>query len=206
MIRELVSREALDVDEVGYWRRMPRVVGLGFGALMGVFVYLDLGAAFDGWRRAVLALAMGVSSGVFFGAVFPRQFRRSVRRMLDKNYAGVAPFEAPPPPGLALDYRLPASLRERGGGLVSGALYLGPEDVVFVPHARGGRPATVHVCHPRQAEPTLYRTRVGGLQRLFLERGPLVVELGQAGMRRAFVVPDPEATLVRLEEVVGRSV
>jgi hypothetical protein len=204
MIRELVSREALDVDEVGYWRRMPLVVGVAFGGLMALFALLmPLGPPIEGSMRAVRALAIGLSSGLIFALLFPRQFRRSVRRLLDKRYAGVAPFDAPPPAGMALDYRLPASLQDRGGGLVSGVLYLGPEDVVFVPHARGRTPSVVHVCHPRHAGPTARRARVNRLQRVFLERAPIVVELGQAGMRRAFLVPDPAFTVPRLEEILG---
>jgi hypothetical protein len=80
----LVALEAYDVDETGYWRRLPWVTGLFFGVAMAFMTPLIPSTSYSPAMTAVLSFAIG---GPIFGLFFPMGLRRQIRGIWAGLYA-----------------------------------------------------------------------------------------------------------------------
>lgn len=206
MVKQLIPRSTLDVDETGYWNRMPFVVGLLFGIAMGFAPFVIPGSkqAVHPIGRFGMAFGVALFGGTAFGLAAPLLLRRKIRRMLDKAYRGEPPYVALAPPELAFEYRLPATLWSVSSK-VGGVLYFGPSDVVFVPHTgagRGGTAQAMHLGSPATLHPQPRPASLGPWARLLVERPPTLVDLGEGEDRRGFLVPSPSSTLTEIRSLL----
>jgi hypothetical protein len=205
-MKQLVPREAMDIDETGYWSRMPIAVGIFFGSFMGATCLLMPlpGDQSHAYVRALAALVVALVSGILFGIGFPLRFRKAMRRMQDKVYLGEPPFNGVPPPNLSLEYRLPATLVD-GSPSVGGALYFGPSDVLFVPHPSGKRGTeTLRLGSPATIEFQPRHGRLTAWNRLFLARAATIVDVVSGDNRRSFIIPAPSSTITEIDAVLTR--
>lgn len=206
MMKQVVPRSAFDVDETGYWHRMPIAEGLIFGIAMGLASFVIPGTRHAGDALGRLGIASGVAlfGGAAFGLAFPLLMRRKIRGMLDKAYRGERPYLAPAPLELVLEYRLPATLWSQSGK-VGGVLYFGPSDVVFVPHAGTrveGITQTMRLGCPATLYPQTRPATLGLWSRLLVVKPPTLVDLGEGEKRRCFLVPAPSSTLPEILSIL----
>jgi hypothetical protein len=130
----LAPRHLYDDDELGMTSRLPWITGVLFGGMMGL---VTLGAELG--ERSIAgalayALVMGVALGAVFGWIFPRMLGPTVRRAMDRWYAGDPTVVPAPADGYT--YRLPCSVLRASNRVVSGVLYLGPRGLRFDPLLR----------------------------------------------------------------------
>ena len=88
-MENLIPRAAYDHDETGYWRRLPYAAGMMFATLTVLtdFVFSSMPNRFYPPTLAGM-IVRGAFSGLFFGSLFPLLFRRKMRRITDRLYAG----------------------------------------------------------------------------------------------------------------------
>lgn len=142
-MRNIIPLTAYYGDETGTWKRLPFVCGLYFGFAMAIFAAIypidDSGLFYSRATRVVFAFFFG---GIGFGILFPFLARRKARTMQRDLYIGKPSIDEPPPPNKRLEYRFPCTLvREHLSSVVGGAMYLGRDGMIFVPHKRNRRPA-----------------------------------------------------------------
>jgi hypothetical protein len=197
----LVPLAAYDVDETGYWRRLPWLSGLFFGASMAC---VNLFALIPNTRYSppTTALLSFAICGPGFGLLFPPVARRQLRAVWAGLYAGERRMISPPPSSRSFYYQVPCtSVRGRMG--IMGVLYLGREGLLFTARKRRWKPAPSIEMNPLDV------VRVAlvppppqnVIQRLLVPRPPEQIQISWNGTNAGFIVPSPADTYFRL----GRS-
>ena len=196
----LVALAAYDVDETGYWRRLPWVSGLLFGGVFAFLVFsLVPNTRYSPAITAALSLAIG---GPLFGLFFPLALRRQVRGIWAELYAGEQRSISPPPASGPFYYQVPCtSVRGRMG--VIGVLYLGRGGLLFTPRKRSWKPGPPLEMAPLDAVsvalvPPLPQNVI---QRLNIPRPQEQIEIRWNGGSARFIVPRPADTCLQ----IGRS-
>jgi hypothetical protein len=141
-LQNLLPLDAYRRDESGYWTRLSIIAGVFFGLPMAASSYFILGSTPNLLhpRSPGEIVLIGVLSGLFFGALFPRYLRRKVLRFTDRLYSGDETLISIPPTEGPFDYKLPCTwVRESIG--VGGVLYVGRSGLLFVPHRLNQRSA-----------------------------------------------------------------
>lgn len=198
-MENLVSRAAYDVDETGYWARMPLVLGIVMSVVGVIIIWATVGRH-SGVREIIIR---GLAGGGLFAMLFPVLFRWSTNAAVSRTYAGIGKFAAAPPPGLDLTYRLPCSLLKTAVVAIGGALYLGESGLVFVPHEANP---------PSRRQPLVFA--LGDLRtvavvgatpwffRPLVPRPPTLLEVSGGAVSARFVVPAPMATIPKIITVI----
>jgi hypothetical protein len=129
---------------------------------------------------------------------FRNRFMKTQKSAIKSGYADAS---APPPPQFAYRYRLPSGLKE-GKKLVPGVLYLGADDVTFVPNINF-RPKSepTQLGEPRQLELSLAKHQPTLLRRAFSNRGFVQVE-SNSDPKAVLRVPAPEKTIERMRDAL----
>jgi hypothetical protein len=140
-MENLIPLVAYAVDETGYWARLPFLSGLLYGLLTviidAVYTRGDAVPPFSGVPGALFTF---VASATFFGLLFPCVMRSQTRATRRGLFAGNSWIVAQPPENRHVDYRFLCYLVTGGiSSAVGGAIYVGPEGMVFVPHKRNRR-------------------------------------------------------------------
>jgi len=176
-LEHIVPREAYDVDETGYWARMPWATGLMFGATMMVGTVVLL---------------------------FPRLFRRSMRRLTDRIYQGDPKLINLPATSDGFRYRLPCTWIDGHWG-IGGVLCVGAAGVRFVPHKKNMRePATLQLGPIVEIRLELAApASQNALQRLLIPHPPPLLEIRAAGESVRALVPRPEMTIQALRQAIA---
>jgi hypothetical protein len=198
-LENLVALAAYDVDETGYWRRLPWVSGLFFGAALASVSPLIPNTRYSPAITAALSLAI---CGPMFGLFFPLVARRQVRGMWAGLYVGERRSISPPPANRFFYYQIPCtSVRGRTG--IAGVLYLGRGGPLFTPRRRSWKPALsiemkpLDVVRVALVPPPPQNV----IQRLFVPRPPEQIEISWNGASARFMVPSAADTYLKL----GRS-
>lgn len=193
-VQNLVSRQDLDIDETGFWTRLPWVSGGFFGLGIGAFEFVE--AAEDPAHATIMALVVGGVAGLSFGWLFTRLLRRSFRSIKDELYYADARLVTEPASDGWL-YRVPSTLLKSPRFAVGGVLYLGPSGMLFVPHRRN---------RPQDQEATLFAplrdiglslvpVPQNALARLLSQRSPMSVRVSWPGGAANLMLPAPERTM-----------
>jgi hypothetical protein len=204
-VRELISESDMLADETGYWTRMPIAAAIFWGGSM--FLAAPLLTPYPVWsslRRVLFIAATTFGGGVLFAVLFAGFMRLLVSRNARHAYRGSGKWSAPPPAGLALEHRVPASLLVSPRKLVVGSLYLGPSGCSFVPNGANKPPVPPRITIPlRVAAPRESQMQVTGVARLLLSRAPLLLELGPTPETIRLLLPRPSHTIPRIREVLS---
>jgi hypothetical protein len=188
-MKDLAQLPAYLLDDTGYWRRMPFVVG-GFMCVAGTLnIWFTIGSVLQPWE----IVARGVAGGVLFALLFPFLFRLFMRWSVRRTFAKAGPAGAM--------YRLVCSIRKSPRMMVPGALYLFRDVAAFTPHRLQalGRDVSLPLEELSVSSEQVPR---GWLMRLLTARDPLVMRLTTSTQSEAFVVPTPRVTIGVLSSVV----
>jgi hypothetical protein len=195
-MQDLVPASSYDVDDTGYWKRMPLSMGL-FMAVAGTAIqWATVGHGRGFTENAVL----GVMAGAIFAAIVPPIARRMHRAYTTKALAGAGPFSTAPPLGCDAEYRVVCSaIRGDARHAVGGVLYLGRSAFAFVPFS--GTPALFHLSRTtvRPVMPV-----VSPVQRAVIPRPPQQLELVDDKARARIILPTAAATIEKIEELLTR--
>jgi len=197
----LVELAAYDVDETGYWRRLPWLSGMLFGL---AFASIELLSPIPNTRysppiTAVWSLAIG---GPIFGLLFPLAARRQIRVIWAGLYAGEQRSITPPPGNGFFYYQIPCTLVSGRVGVI-GVLYLGRGGLLFTPRKRSWKSGAPIEMAPLELVrialvPPLPRNAI---QRLLIPRQQEQLEISWNGASARFIVPSPADTCLK----IGRS-
>jgi hypothetical protein len=201
----LVALEAYDVDETGYWRRLPWVTGLFFGVAMAFMTPLIPSTSYSPAMTAVLSFAIG---GPIFGLFFPMGLRRQIRGIWAGLYAG-GPRSINPPTANGLYYYQIPCTSVRGKTGIIGVLYVGRGGLLFAPRKRSWKPGPTLEISPLDAVsialvPPLPQNVI---QRLLIPRPLEQIEIRWNGASARFLMPRPADTcskIVRSLETLRR--
>jgi hypothetical protein len=129
---------------------------------------------------------------------FRNRFLKTHNAAMNSGYEVAA---APPPPQFAYRYRLPSGLKERKK-LVPGVLYLGADDVTFVPNINF-RPKSepVQIGEPRQLHVSLAERQPALWRRALSNRGFVQVQ-SNSDPKAVLRVPAPEKTIERMRDAL----
>jgi hypothetical protein len=197
-VENLVPLDAYDVDDTGYWRRLPWVSGL-FGGLCSVSaalfspeqtIYYSLGV------RAATGFIIGASVFTLMAVVLARPMYRKIVAGL---YRGERWIVDPPSAGRLFYYQIPCSW-VRGGVHVGGVLYLGSAGLLFVPHKKNWRPGPPFSMTPIEAVKAALVGPIplNPIQRLLVAHPRKLVEITCNGTHARFAVPNPADTIVKI--------
>jgi hypothetical protein len=199
--KDLLPREVYDVDDTGYWKRMPVAMGLCFGVSMSL-VFIALVPRGNAALRVLVGLAGGAIAGVLLSVAFPRLFRRKMRAFTDRLFAGDPELVPVPPAAKGLSHRLICDWMLPSGFAVGGVLYLGRDGLLFVPHLKNLKrdQAILNMGSSDQIQLTLVQPNINVVQRMLIPNPPRYLEVTGNGRRECFLVPQPE----RVIELVRR--
>ena len=217
----LASREAYDLDETGYWKRMPWIMGLMAGLFGGVVFGLFFPWAFVALMSLLVSKALpgftatqymstGAAFGIFFGLImgwlFPRKAREGMRSFNDSLYAG-DPQLIPHPPQSQNEFsaRLPCSWMKTANLAVGGVLYLGQGCLTFVPHTKNAAADREPFEIPEldTASISLVEPSLNLFARLLVPRPARRLEIKWASGSARFMVPEAKETLTKVKRVTG---
>jgi hypothetical protein len=201
-MENLVPREFYDIDDSGYRERLGLVTGVTFGLGFGVACFF-LTRSIIGLRwTTLLSVFAAVFAGLAFGKSFPRGFRKKMSSMLDRLYAGDPEITDPPTSGKDLLYRLPCSWKRSENFTVGGILYLGPQELLFVPH-KLNLPADRSVMEmgpTKHLELSLTNQRLAGILKVLIPRPIPQLQVIWPGGSAKFLIPAPNRVLKRIQE------
>ena len=134
-IENLVSREAYNQDETGYWKRLPFILGPAFALPMGIASIYISPIAQEGFNEALIVFCKATAISLSFGIIFPLILWYSVKSSTDALYYSDPRLDVPPPLSTDYSYRLVCTLMKNGYP-IGGVLYVGKSGLLFVPHKR----------------------------------------------------------------------
>jgi hypothetical protein len=197
-VENLVPLVAYDVDETGYWRRLPWVTGLLFGV---GFAALELLLPIPNQRytRLITAAMSFALGGPLFGLFFPVLLRRRVRQITAGLYAGESWIIDPPPANRLFYYQIPCTWIQENRG-IGGVLYLGRQGFLFLPHKQNRRPGPPLEMTPIEAMRIARGVPFTGnaIQRLFIARPQEQVEITWNGASARFLMPNSTDTMLKM--------
>jgi|ERR1700733_987161 len=203
-MENLVPREVYDANDSGYRTRLGWATGMFFGLGMGIACLFLTPSNIGLGCRVLLSISAGVLSGIAFGGIFPRRFRKKMSSMIDRLYAGDTDITSPPPQEKELRYRLPCSWKRSENFSVGGVLYIGPLGLLFVPHKMNlPRDRSVFEMGPNKSlELSLTTQPLSGFFKLLVPRPtPLLQVIWPEGSAQ-FIIPAPNQVLKLISERV----
>jgi hypothetical protein len=197
--KNLLPLAAYDVDETGYWRRLPWVVGIFFGGAIAALALISPipGTQYSPPVTAAISLALG---GPFFGILFPAMMRSKVRSMTAALYRGESSTIDAPESDRPFTWRLACTLIQGNIG-VGGILYIGHVEVWFDAHKKSRRRGQQLKMGPANglmatlAEPP----KLNRLQRLLIPHPTRLIELSWSDGKALILTPDPDGTIEKLQ-------
>lgn len=139
VFENILPRSAYDVDETGYWKRLPVALvlyfGISFTVADAVFGILHLSSQnLISSPSITKVLAITVAS-LLFGILLTVSAKRTVRVSTDALYAGENWIISPPPENQLFYYQLLCTqMKDRKR--IGGVLYIGRSGLLFSPHKR----------------------------------------------------------------------
>jgi|GEM_PF-1248780 len=216
-MENMVSREAYNVDETGYWRRMPIFTGISAAVLFGLmfgFVFLFIMNAlvepirlpFNLSNALALSVLSGIPFGITFGITFPLVARQIYSSAVDKIYNGDLKTIGEIPTQDIYTHRLPCSWLKSNTFSIGGVLYIGEESLVFVPNTQNlpQHRKPFDILPLGSLEMSVTEMKLGWLKKMIMKRPPRLLEISWSTDNARFVVPDAEQTLMRIKQVVDR--
>jgi hypothetical protein len=217
-LENLASREAYDLDETEYRKRVPWITGLMAAGLGGVGFGLFFPWAFIGGMSLLLqtplsgftalqSIATGAAFGVAFGLamawLFPKKLREGMRSFNDSLYAGDPQLVPPPQSQNEFSARLPCSWLKTANFAVGGVLYLGQGCMTFVPHTKNllQHREPFEIPQLDTATVSIVETSLNLFARLLITKTPRHMEIKWAGGSARFIVPAVEETAVKVRSV-----
>jgi hypothetical protein len=198
-MENLVPSDAYDVDETGYWKRMPLLVGLASGLLFGL------------WISSSFILSLFTFS-IFFvltflmGRTVALMSRRKVSPSIEAIYAGYSGVAVLPPSDKEFSYRVPCIWMKFGNFAVPGVLYIGREGLMFMPHShKQNRPQIqkpFEMTHLDNIKLRLVEPQFDFFHRLLHERIPSYLEIEWKNGKTQFAVPEVEQTMEKIESAI----
>ncbi len=184
-----------------HWSTIRIRIGLLFGIGMAIFSFAMGNVGVLG------ALILGAFAGTLFGVLWTASMQISMRRLLRRIYDADPKIVGAEPLPAEYPLRLPCSLLISPMMAVGGVLHLGPNEWQFVPHKRNlpRHRGIVSIAPLDQLELGVVPGELTRLSRVFLSRAPDLLELRWNGRTARLVVPNPESTLQRLNEVRARA-
>jgi hypothetical protein len=196
-LQNLLPLDSYRRDESGYWTRMSIIAGVLFALPMAVSFYSILGRTPNLLhpRSPGEIVLIGVLSGLFFGALFPRYLRRKVQRFTDRLYSGDETLISIPSTEGPFDYKLPCTWLQESIG-VGGVLYVGRSGLLFVPHKLNQRSAQFLRMAPLEAlSVTVVESPRGNvLQRILVPHPQPLLQIEWLSESARFRVPSAATT------------
>ena len=189
-MEDLVPRTAYDVDETGYWERMPVVTGLIMAVCCTAITYATIGRDWPFRESAI----RGMAGGFMFAVLFPSLLRWFVRGYTSRAYAGKGRFALAAPAGFDVAYRLLCSaIIGDSRAAVGGNLFIGRSGLSFVPFS--GSPLTFPMPELKVAA---VPAPTNALLRVVIPRPASLLEATGRDVRARFVLPTPSATITKI--------
>ena len=199
-MENLVDRRIYDIDDTGYWRRLPLAVGLGFGIPMAVVFALAVPGGGLGARFAI-GLISGGFCGILFAVMFPWLLRRNIAYVTNALFNGNPNFVVEPPGELR--YRLPCSWMKSAVFAVGGILYLGRDGLLFVPHSKNLKrdlaPFEMGPLHHLNLS-LVAQPPMSLLWRILIPHAPKLLEIRANGHSKRFLIPQPDSVIGIIQE------
>jgi hypothetical protein len=180
------------------------------GAVAGVFFGLVISATFALLERCspspcdpgASALVAGTLGGACFGWLFPRTVNAKLRKLTTRVFEGSGRYAAPAPTA-DLSHRLPSSLVVSRALAIGGVLYVGPEQLLFVPHSANLPRHRALRLIPRHALTVGVRpASLAGVQSFFFPNAPERLVLSDGTLSWEFVVPTPTSVCDALQQIL----
>jgi hypothetical protein len=208
-MEDLVPSGAYDLDETGYWKRMPLVVGMLSGILLGACISLPflLGQS-PSYVVFLFSFLTMSAAGSFALRKMLMALRRRVSPSVEAIYGDYSAVAGAADSNEKVRYRLACVWMKPDGTEVPGVLYLGEEGLLFVPHRQGQtgtqpqkplRLGPIGVLHLALTEP-----QYTFWHRLLYERLPKFIDVRMRGQSYQFAVPTAEVTLGKIERSLNR--
>lgn len=202
----IVAREAYDIDETGYWRRVGVVSGSFFGTCVTLMMLPVL------YRTPNLMLPPLIGSplggfigGLLFGILFSMFSRQRTKTYVNALYNSEEWIANLPAADLSIYYQLPCTWNNGQVG-VGGILYLGREGLIYLPHKRN-----VHWHPPFTMSPietvntSLIQPPIRNvIQKLLIPKSQPQLEITSQKGRMRFTVPQPSKTIKKLDSLLER--
>lgn len=202
----IIPRDRYDLDETGYWKRMPWITGITFGMLNGLIVFaLALLVAGENLRFAfIVTLGTSLFGGFLFAVFFPKLFRRRLATLVTSAYTGDLHVIGTPPTPPAYAYRLPANWMKTDHLAIGGVLYIGRTGLRFVPHRHNLRrhQQPFEITPLEQLSFSLVEPNLNWLFRQYHTNTPHYIEIRWPSGRARFAVPTAAATLQEIQQRV----
>jgi hypothetical protein len=205
-IENLLPREAYEIDETGYRKRLPWFLFISFAGLCGTMMTITLAIVFEmGIAQAILTyLVVGVLGGGY-ASFFSWIARRSNKLFTDKLYRGDLKFDVPPPATKNLKYRLVCSWIKSNKLAIGGVLYIGKDLLLFVPHKHNP---------PKHSQPFeiaplenltlgLAKPRRNLIDKILIPKPRSFIEIKWLEHSARFSVPQPLETLSEIESKIA---
>ncbi|HEX8889502.1 MAG TPA: hypothetical protein VF779_10010 [Pyrinomonadaceae bacterium] len=205
----LVPSEAYDIDETGYRQRMPLVNSIAFGlpnALLAlIFAFPEKAAA--SWGLAIFTFwvcggfVVGLLNGI--GTVL---FRTKVAPSIEAIYNGTSGLAVLPPSDKEYVYQVPCLWMKFGHLEVSGVLYIGREDLLFMPHSHQDDSPQLEkplkIDPPERVSLGIVKAQLDFFHRILHRRVPNYLEIRWGNRRELFAVPQVEQTKEKIERAI----
>jgi hypothetical protein len=193
----LTELTAYNVDETGYWARLPWSFGLFCGVAMASseLIWPIVGMRFSPGVTAASWLIIGLASGFLFSA----GIRRRAMLAWAQLYAGDPRSVDPPAANRLFYYQLPCAL-VRGRLGITGVLYIGRKGLLFAPRKRKGNMQPQIEMTPLDAVRVALVPPLAGnaIQQLLTPRPQEQIEVIWSGETARFWVPRPADTFLKM--------
>jgi len=209
-MENLVPRDVygIGINDSGYSNRLGLGIGSFFGLGMGVACFFLTPSVLGfGWR-ALLSIGGAVLSGIAFGRIFPKRFRKEMSSIVDRLYKGDPVIDVPPPPEKELRYRLLCTWKRSEKFSVGGVLYIGPLGLFFVPHKMNLlRDRSAFEMGPnKNLRLSLTTPELTGLSKILVPRPTPRLQVVWPDGNAQFIIPAPNQVLGLISERVREMV
>ncbi len=197
-MENLVARDAYDVDETGYFKRMPIFAGLFMAIFWTMFFPLiDRNISF------LIGLGSGIFMGLFFALLFRIRIRWRGAAQTDALYADNSNIAVAPPSNREFSHRLVCKWVKSINHAIGGVLYIGKDSLMFIPHKQNlPQQEPFEITPLNDAEFSIVEPQLNLLLRTFTERPPRFIEVKWFGGNARFLAPEAEQTLAKIKNII----
>lgn len=204
-MENLAARDAYDVDETGYLKRMPIFIalftaisaGLGFGVLSSL-----IHGNFSLLTVLFRTMAFGIPTGLILALILPILYRWRGSAHIDALYAGNSNVAVSPPADREFSRRLVCNWIKSKNHPVSGELYIGRDGLMFIPHKQHlPRQEPFEITPLNDAEFSIVEPQLNLLLRTMTEKPPRYIEVKWFGGNARFLAPEAEQTLAKIKNI-----
>ncbi|MDQ6785710.1 MAG: hypothetical protein M3033_02670 [Acidobacteriota bacterium] len=206
-MENLVSRDAYDVDETGYGKRMPIVGGLymaiSFALIFGVVFPLVVDRNMSLFMALFAGLGSGILAGLLFLPLLRIRIRRRGRARTDALYADNSNIAVSPPADREFSHRLVCNWIKSKNRAVGGVLYIGRDSLMFLPHKQNlPQQEPFEIAPLSDAKFSIVEPQLNLLLRTLTERPPRYIEVKWFGGNALFYAPEAEQTLTKIKNII----